>query len=811
MKSPNHWLVGLFLFGASTFNTDAATWFVSSNGDDHNPGTEGEPMRSITAAVTASASGDTILVARGDVFRESNLSLSDKREIGAYGENTKPLPVLCGSLPVNGWTEVAGKPGVYAANFSASVSKGEPMVFVNGERQTLARYPDTKWLRIDNGSNSNKIMDAELGAATDAMPGKWRGGQVRWRKWSWWYETRPILSDNGAGTLSLGGSSSISNLTGIGGGYYIDNHPDALDAPGEWYWDKAAGTLYLIPPVGVDWQTMEVEMAIQSQGISVSGGAILRNLNVRHYTDVGISVTGGVLIEGCLIEHVWNKGISGSWGAAGTGIIGNEIRDILNVGISWNENPSGVGGSIIERNHLVRCGTVPGLGGNGPWHAAGVIISNAPFGTKGVQFRLNRIEGAGYAGIILGRDGQTVERNVFRDTMNTLNDGAAIYTNCSYSFIRENIILDTEGDLESSHPWTPLGAGIWLEFLSNFHHSEVVGNTVYGSGGDGLFLPNNFDCLIRDNVFLSNLRGGATLGGHEDGHSDGQPYQNHTIQDNLFGIGAVPWVPTQPRNLAAWAARDDACLIFKTHPDRDLDFGTMSGTTFLTQDGLDLVQSTSGSEYSIINWQNAESDWADSDPRVVRGDGYLFINDSEVPVDFPLPAGVVWTDLEGAAVVDTVAIAPFRSVVLLAASGVTEGLPGYQLVSEIGVPVLWQEWLDRYKLSGEDADPDADPDKDGLSNVLEYVLDTSPIRALPMQVRPSVFAGPSPSWQINLRNFHPEWTVAAESSSDLQTWSPAVLEPLLDVVEPGMMRHSVAIDPVKAPFVRLTVTPASNE
>ena len=91
-----------------------------------------------------------------------------------------------------------------------------------------------------------------------------------------------------------------------------------------------------------------------------------------------------------------------------------------------------------------------------------MIISNA----NDVRIQYNRINQTGYAGVIIGEDGMTIHRNVFRRCMSTLNDGGAVYVNANTATITENIILDTVGDLDSSHPWTPLGHGIWPEFLS---------------------------------------------------------------------------------------------------------------------------------------------------------------------------------------------------------------------------------------------------------------------------------------------------------------------------------------------------------
>ena len=118
-------------------------------------------------------------------------------------------------------------------------------VYINGDLQLLARYPNSGWLRTDSGSGNNVIVDSETSFSSS---GDWVGGQVRWRKWSWWYETRPITANDGNGNLTLGGSTTLNN-TGIGSGYYIDNVLSELDAPGEWYYDDSANELYVYPSV----------------------------------------------------------------------------------------------------------------------------------------------------------------------------------------------------------------------------------------------------------------------------------------------------------------------------------------------------------------------------------------------------------------------------------------------------------------------------------------------------------------------------------------------------------------------------------
>jgi parallel beta-helix repeat protein len=643
-------------------------------------------------------------------------------------------------------------------------------LFRNGQRMTWARTPSTGWLRADSGSGDNVIIDAALSSLPGAAPGRWNGAQVRWRKWSWIYETRGITGDNGGNTLNLGGNTSLP-FTGIGSGYFIDNSLAALDAPGEWYFDSGASRLYFYPPAGTSPATMVVEAAWRNDGVTLNG-ATVEDVAFQHFKNVAIQINNPSTVRRCVVQHITGTGINTSWNSGGTLITGCTLRDILDIGIAWVENHEGVGGTIIERNTLERIGSVPGLAGSGSWHGSGIVIYTA----KNVVMRLNRLADIGYAGILLGREGQTVERNVFQRCMATLNDGAAIYTNCGSSIIRENIILDTIGDLDSSHPWTPLGHGIWPEFLGNFANSQILNNTVYGSGGHGLWLPNNYNCTISGNLFVSNHLAAMFLGGGENPRATPANFQqNHTLQNNLLAIGARPWrlLPGLVQNLESWAATNDYPLGFEVHRDRDLDFGTMSDTQFLTRDGLEFVRSSTGVALTIPQWQSTESAWADPAPVSRIGNGYLFVNDTEGNLNFTLPLGVTWQQLNGSSAGSSVALAPFRSVVLLAA-GNPGGLSPYYLASGIVGTITLSEWVASYGLTAANAQPLADPDQDGLSNLVEYFFDTIPTagQATPGLAVALVNGGASIEVSFRKRRNTPSnISYVIESSSNLASWA----------------------------------------
>ncbi len=800
-------LRSLALFGGASLaavgSLHAATYYVSNTASsDAYPGTQTQPFATLGKALSSSGWGDTVLLARGSTFREGGLNLGNSRTFGAYGTATLPNPVLAGSAVITGWTPWAQNAAVLVATPGVG---GIKQLFVNGQRLTLARTPNSGWLRTNAGSSDNTIIDPEL---PKPASGNWAGGQVRWRKWSWFYETRPIAADNGTGTLSLGGSTSLG-LTGIGSGYFIDNTLKALDAPGEWFFDSAANKLYVYPPVGADPATMVVEAAWRPKGANVTG-ATLENLTVRHFLEVGLEVNNRSTLRNCTLEQMAGAAFNTTWDCAGTLVTGCTVRDILDNAVTWIENPAGPGGSVLERSTFERIGSVPGLMGNGPWHGVGIVVhaSNA------LQIRLNRISETGYAGIIPNNAGLVISRNVFRRCMATLNDGAAIYCNTNGTRISENIILDTVGDLESSHPWTPLGHGIWPEFLSKFRDQQITNNTVYGSGGDGLWLPNNYNCTVSGNVFVSNRLAALSLGGYENEYAaPADAQQNHTLAGNLLAIGARSWrpFPGQVQTLADWASPNDHLLAFATFSDRDLDYGTMSGTTLLTRDGTDFVYRDGRTQRTLAQWKSEESAWADPAPTAYQGNGYLFINDTEATVAFPLPPGVTWQQLGGGAAGGTVSIAPFRAVVLLAASGNTAGLSPYYLASGEAGPLAFEEWIAGYGLTGGAAAAGADPDGDGATNLAEYAAGLTPtVASGPAPLQLVTTSGGGFTLTYRQRTGLSGATLHLQASTDLVTWSPVDTTSATAAAvigEPFVRSRSLTL-PAGSPlrFYRLAVT-----
>ena len=656
----------------------AATYYVANNGNDLADGkSPSSALATLAAAAAKLKSRDTLLLNRGDVFRDSiNLAALTSPTTAPYGAVNLARPVISGGIAISQWTVY--KPGVWVAPCPAKIEN----FYADDSLMTLARYPDTGWLRIDtmtenSDGSATVITCAALAANPRNAAGYWTNAQIRWRRWSWWFETRRIISYDPSGRLTLAGASIIHIMGTKGWGFYVDKKFEELDAPGEWYYDSTAKKVYFYPPAGKDPNTMAIEGSHAASGLILTGGTI-DNVCFRHQTLSGVSISRTSSITNCLFRGIGGdnggSALQASWDIADSHIAGNRFENNLNIGISWYENSGRLGATVIEKDTLLSTGSVPGYGGSGTWHAVGILVHLS----KNVTVQNNYIDKTGYAGILLGSDSNYVQYNIIRNAMYTLNDGGAIYADCGHSFIKNNIIYDTKGDLTSSGPWYPLGHGIWLEFLGDFTGSVVENNTIVRSGCNGIYLPNNFSATVRSNVLFDNTVSQMDLDGELTNSSTGRTQnlpQNNTFQGNVCYA----------------LSRAEKTLTFRP----EYDYGTMAGDYFCDPYS-DSVVSGYGTgnnyytiyDYPIARWQQLYS-WADKTAKTdpfkrplgmasanPYGKGEIFINES--PLDNNLPLGTAqYKDLDGNPVSGLVSIPAFFSKILVrcdSSSGVAGGV-----------------------------------------------------------------------------------------------------------------------------------------
>src|SRR5262249_20152229 len=149
-------------------------------------------------------------------------------------------PIVSGGRRITGWRQSADNPNLWQAEVP-SVREGKwyfRQLFVNGQRRQRARTPNDGFFRIQGP-----------GPQTSPVPIKFKPGDIK-KEWAAdgdvelvallaWSDIRMQIRavDESNHVATLSGNPRPSNKEDHAQ-YYIENAPDVLDQPGEWYLNR---------------------------------------------------------------------------------------------------------------------------------------------------------------------------------------------------------------------------------------------------------------------------------------------------------------------------------------------------------------------------------------------------------------------------------------------------------------------------------------------------------------------------------------------------------------------------------------------
>jgi len=516
------------------FNAKATTYFFSNSGKDTNTGKSADsPWKNIAKLNTLKLNpGDSILLNRGDIFEgiigiKNSGTVQKPIVIAAYGKG--PKPILTGARQLKNWKEDAG---LLTAKIDESVSD----LYVNGSRQTIARYPNKGFIAIDSGINRQTILSEGI----KNIPGNVKGATVRVRSENWVYETRVIQSatknsidlvyhnlyklDNAIIPRTDNGTKTMYELK-KGYGFYIEGLPQFIDTTGEW---SMRGKDVVFKPQSISaGKQAKIEAAVERSGITILRkvkNIVINDIQIEKYYFSAMNMgdrTENITVNNCKIKDVHVFGIRIDSLSRNCKITNNDISDVLGMGISVLEPEY----MLVENNVVKRMGIIPGQGLSGVNAASGIIIYNHEVFTylkskyaNHNKVRLNKVDSCGYIGIRVDGSYNLVEYNIIDNCGLTLNDGAAFYTFGQrndvnhHLTLRRNIIRNARGNRDS----TP--------------GNKIVFN--------GIYIDNHSsDCLIEENTSINHSSNGI--------QNNAAAFNNTYTKNNIFncgvGIGFYEW------------------------------------------------------------------------------------------------------------------------------------------------------------------------------------------------------------------------------------------------------------------------------
>ena len=268
----------------------AQPYYVSPSGSDRDPGTLRQPFASIERAINAVRHKPGVVFLRAGTYY-----LKEPLVFTAEDSGTATNPVIVQSYP-NEQVILSGgvkldkldwkpyRPGVYSAKVPENLLTEE--IFVNGERQILARYPNfDPTAQYFDGFDADAISPERAVHWSDPTGGYFHAMHpALWGDFTWRLSRSPQgeLLQEGGWQNNRGGAVHKKIR-------FVENIFEELDAPGEWFLNAKTHTLYFYPPPGLDLPTATVEATrlrtlVEFRGTQAAPVrfVVLRGLTFRH-------------------------------------------------------------------------------------------------------------------------------------------------------------------------------------------------------------------------------------------------------------------------------------------------------------------------------------------------------------------------------------------------------------------------------------------------------------------------------------------------------------------------------------------------
>lgn len=598
------------------------TIFVAVNGDDNGLGTVGAPLKSLNEAINRanqlSSAGNIAIhiYLRQGIYEVANNIRIQHHDYALTISNYKNEDVvLSGGKAVNhsrirkvedveilnrlpnasidhiyffnlDEMGIAGSTAQTRNGFDAVKSPSPMELFVNGEPQTVARWPNDGMLTIDT------VYQYENKAKSQQAIFRYSGADRQWKQqediWvagyfsvGWAYDNIPVeFSSDGRsnivkaiGFTSYGIFSKKDEPTYVTKaaknirGFYFYNTLEELDEPGEWYLDNTTNNVYFWPAEILEESEIDFSVNDSRFLISLIGveNLIIKGLrfNAVRGSALQINTSKNVQVVDCIFENI---GLSGIEITASEDVItsNSSFRNIGAMGVfvtGGNRKNLAPG-----NNRIVNCefdnfsrrykNYTPAIFLNGVGHT----IENC------------LIQNSTGQGIIFSGNDHIITNNHLKNLCKEFQDIGAIYTgrdaSATGTVIKGNFFEDIgiDNDEQVAAVYFDDGSGGFQVLNNVFYRSGSRFGAVHINGGGSSVFENNafIDCdLAFSNSLWSDQQWINTF--EKDQTNKNKLFRDVDIRSELYQV-RYPWLAgiIDPNNLQRYQNIVSNSLVYGT-------------------------------------------------------------------------------------------------------------------------------------------------------------------------------------------------------------------------------------------------------
>ena len=509
-------------------------FFVATDGRDDAPGTQAQPVatlarardlvRAARAAGKVAADGATVWVHGGryELAQPLEFTAADSGRLIApvvYRAAAGEAVTLSGARTVPAFAPVtdadvlarlvpAARGQVVQADLKALglTELGHPVavaqrleLFYDDQPMTLARWPNAGFAKVAGVSDAEPmkvhgISGSKRGVLTyeGERPARWAAEPELWLHGYWFWDwadsfMKVAAIDAAAKRLTLAPPEHGYGYR-AGQRFYALNALCELDAPGEWYVDRARGVLYFWPPAAGKRACVSVlPELLRLKGVS---HLVVQGFTLEGTRGTAVVGEGGasVCVRDCTIRNVGGWAVRFS-GGRGNGVSGCTI---------YHPGEGGVALSGGDLKTLTPCGHY--VEDCEIHHFSRIARTYRPAANVsgvGVRVAHNHFHHAPHDAIQLGGNEHVIEFNEVDHVCEETGDVGAFYMGRDWTargtIIRHNYFHDIEGP------------GLWganAVYLDDAASGiRVVGN-LFVRAGRAAFIGGGRDCLVENNVFV---------------------------------------------------------------------------------------------------------------------------------------------------------------------------------------------------------------------------------------------------------------------------------------------------------------------
>ena len=567
-------LISAVLATATTERGQAADrLYVATNGSDSFSGKLAAPNKARTDGPLATLDGARDAIRRMKVersglklpitvcLRKGTYFLKKAFELTSEDSGTRQRPityeayatprgveqvVISGGRPITGFreTQVNGRAMIAASVSGVKEGKWNPdQLFVNDRRADRTRLPKQGWYNIKSAPLGDKWNEGQDSFTFNngEIKADWHNlSDVDVISFTLWIEARmPIKSvDEANHTVSLAKRSTFWLADGfnrnVGARYCLENVFEALDTPGQWYLDRAAGLVYYYPRPGEDWRKAKFVAPVLEYLVHLNGTdqqpveyVRFRNLRFAHTqhtlpagragsVQAAVDVPAAIIldrvrrcdIDHCEISHIGTYAIEFGTNCSDCAVRACKITDLGAGGVKIGQSEDSI---TVADNEISDGGKIFAS-------AVGVWIAGSPHN----RIVHNLIHDFNYTGVSVGWSWGYGKSNAFDNLIasnhihhigrGVLADLGGIYTLgvSPGTILRNNLIHDSEC----------CGYGGWGIYTDEGSSGILIeNNVVYRTKSAGFHQHYGQNNTVTNNIFAFGKDFQIRRSRPEEGHS----------------------------------------------------------------------------------------------------------------------------------------------------------------------------------------------------------------------------------------------------------------------------------------------------